>query len=196
MEKHFVSRAGEKLQYALEKFNINVAGKICGDFGCSTGGFTDCLLQNGAKKVYAVDTGYGGLEWKIRNDPRVVVMERTNALHVFLPEKADFISVDVGWTPQKLILPQALQNLNEKGNVVSLLKLHYEADKQWLEKGKLKEEYIKETIHKVRFQLTVLGIPISGIVESPIIGKKGGNIEYLIWVKRSLSTFQIFSASG
>lgn len=184
----FVSRAGEKLQYALEKFNINVTGAICADFGCSTGGFTDCLLQKGAAKVYAVDTGYGGLEWKIRTDPRVVIMERTNALHIILPEKPDFISIDVGWTPQKLILPQAVRQLKDDGNIVSLIKLHYEAEKQWLVGGKLKDEYIQTALHKVRFELTGLGVPIESIIQSPLVGKKGGNIEYLMWVKKSHST--------
>ncbi|HTL27962.1 MAG TPA: SAM-dependent methyltransferase, partial [Tepidisphaeraceae bacterium] len=103
----FVSRAGQKLLHALDEFKIGVTDKVCADLGCSTGGFTDCLLRRGAKKVYAVDTGYGVLDWKLRNDPRVVVIERTNAMHVELPEKVQVVSIDVAWTKQRNILPSA-----------------------------------------------------------------------------------------
>src|SRR4051812_21371874 len=94
----FVSRAGQKLNHALRTFALDVRGFICADFGSNTGGFVDCLLQHGAAKVYAIDTGYGALEWKLRNDPRVVVMERTNAIHVELPERLQLITIDVAWT--------------------------------------------------------------------------------------------------
>ncbi len=143
-KKEFVSRAGEKLKFALEKFDIDVSGKVCADLGCSTGGFTDCLLQNGAKKVYSVDTGKNVLEWKLREDSRVVVMEKTNALHIELPEKVDFISIDVGWTPQKLIIPKALSLLKKDGDVVSLLKPHYEADKSLLKKEKFLKNFCQK----------------------------------------------------
>src|SRR3972149_4621732 len=107
--KSFVSRAGEKLQFALDQFKISVMDLTVADFGSSTGGFVDCLLQNGAKKVYSVDTAYGELAWKLRNDSRVVVMERMNAMHVVLPEKVDFITVDTSWTKQKNILPNVFK---------------------------------------------------------------------------------------
>src|SRR5271167_690382 len=94
----FASRAGLKLDSALNVFSISVTGKICADLGCSTGGFTDCLLQHGASRVFAIDTGYGVLDWKLRKDPRVVVMERTNAMHVTLPGPVELITIDVGWT--------------------------------------------------------------------------------------------------
>src|SRR5438128_543365 len=103
----FVSRAGQKLQHALATFDIDVTGKACADLGCSTGGFTDCLLQQGAAKVYAIDTGYGVLDWKLRNDPRVIVMERTNAMHVTLPQPVEIVTIDVAWTKQRHILPSA-----------------------------------------------------------------------------------------
>src|SRR2546423_14723359 len=103
----FVSRAGLKLDHALETFGISVAGKGCADFGSNSGGFVDCLLQRGAAKVYAIDTGYGVLEWKLRNDSRVVVMERTNAIHVKLPEQVQIVTIDVAWTRQRIILPAA-----------------------------------------------------------------------------------------
>jgi 23S rRNA (cytidine1920-2'-O)/16S rRNA (cytidine1409-2'-O)-methyltransferase len=180
----FVSRAGQKLQHALTVFNIEAAGKVCADLGCSTGGFTDCLLQNGAKKVYAIDTGYGVLDWRLRRDPRVVVMERTNALTVELPEKVDVIAIDVGWTRQKLILPPALKFLKTNGNIISLLKPHYEAKKTWLKNGKVQERFLPHVIDKVKNDLTELAITLKDVIKSPIIGEKGGNVEYLLWIKK------------
>lgn len=187
MKKHtFVSRAGAKLQHALTEFNISVEGKTCADLGCSTGGFTDCMLQNGAKKVYAVDTGYGVLEWKLRQDDHVEVMERTNALHVEFPEKMDFISIDVGWTKQIKIIPKALELLKDNGEIVSLLKTHYEAEKSWLFKGGIvKEEFIEATVEKVKKELSPLPIEIKAITESPITGKKGANKEFLMWIRKA-----------
>ena len=187
MEDQFASRAGQKLQYAITKFKIDIYGKICADFGCSAGGFVDCLLQNGADKVFAVDTGYGVLSWKLRQNPRVVVMERTNALHVELPGQVDFVSIDVSWTRQKLIVPVALKFLKVDGDIISLLKPHYEAEKSWLKAGKVKDEFLPRTIEKVRRELSGLGITIKDIVESPIVGKKGGNIEYLMWIKKQIA---------
>jgi len=184
MENQFTSRAGQKLQQAITKFNIKVSGKICADFGCSTGGFVDCLLQNGADKVYAIDIGYGVLDWKLRQNPKVVVMERTNALYIELPEQVDFISIDVGWTRQKLIIPCALKFLKDKGDIVSLLKPHYEAEKSWLKVGKVKDEFLSYIIEKVKDELSSLDMTIKDIVESPIVGQKGGNIEYLMWIKK------------
>lgn len=182
MDQLFVSRAGQKLKHALDTFKIDVTGKICADLGCNKGGFTDCLLQNGAKKVYSVDTGYGVLDWKLRNDQRVIVMERTNALHLELPEKMDFIAIDVGWTKQKLILPVALKLLTAKGQIVSLLKPHYEAEKSWLKGGKVKEEFLEKTLEKVKTELAEQNIKIQKMIESPITGKQGENTEYLILV--------------
>ncbi|RJQ27448.1 TlyA family rRNA (cytidine-2'-O)-methyltransferase [Candidatus Parcubacteria bacterium] len=184
MEKRFVSRAGEKLQFALEKFEISVKDKICADLGSSTGGFVECLLQHGAQKVYAVEVGYGTLAWKLRQDPRVIVLEKTNALHVELPEQVDFVSIDVGWTPQKLIIRKALELVKQGGDIISLLKPHYEADRRWLRRGKLLEEYLDKTVEKVKSELLSLEITINEIIESPIIGTKGGNKEYLIWIKK------------
>src|SRR5436309_2115272 len=99
----FVSRAGQKLDHALDVFKIDVAGLTCADLGCNVGGFVDCLLQRGAAKVYAVDTGYGVLDWKLRKDARVIVMERTNAMHVALPERVTLVTIDVAWTRQQYI---------------------------------------------------------------------------------------------
>ncbi len=175
----FVSRAGEKLHFAFESFNIDIKGKICADFGASTGGFVDVLLQAGAIKVYAVEVGYGTIDWKLRNDPRVVVMERTNAMHVELSEKVDLITIDCGWTKQEKILPNALQNLKENGSIISLIKPHYEAEQKFIRKGKLMDEQIEPVLQDVQKKIEVLGFKIEGIVESPIVGEKGGNREFL-----------------
>jgi 23S rRNA (cytidine1920-2'-O)/16S rRNA (cytidine1409-2'-O)-methyltransferase len=179
MESNFASRAGEKLQFALDQFQISVKDKICADLGSSTGGFVSCLLLNGAAKVYSVDTSYGELAWTLRNDERVVVMERTNALHVEVPEKVDFISIDVGWTPQALILPHALSLLKNESVIISLIKPHYEADKRLIRKGKLPDENIEAVLDELQKKLADLNIKFEKIVESPIVGKRGGNREFL-----------------
>ena len=111
----FVSRGGLKLEHALATFGNDIAGLTCADLGCSTGGFTDCLLKRGAAKVYAVDTGYGVLDYKLRKDARVVVRERSNAMHVELPEKVDFISIDASWTKQEKLLPNVDKLLKPDG---------------------------------------------------------------------------------
>src|SRR5215203_5161018 len=117
----FVSRAGQKLDHALATFGLDVTGRTCADLGSNTGGFVDVLLWRGAAKVYAIDTGYGALEWKLRKDPRVVVMERTNAMHVKLPEQVGVVTIDVAWTKQRHILPAARRLVSEEGRVVSLV---------------------------------------------------------------------------
>lgn len=175
----YASRAGEKLQFALTSFSISLNSLICADFGCSTGGFTDCMLQNGATHVYSVDTAYGELAWKLRNDPRVTVLERTNAMHVVLPQKVDFLTVDTSWTKQVLVLPNALQNLKEGGILISLIKPHYEAPKQYLRNGRLQDEKIDEVLQKVESDMRTIGIEIEKIIESPIVGEKGKNREFL-----------------
>jgi 23S rRNA (cytidine1920-2'-O)/16S rRNA (cytidine1409-2'-O)-methyltransferase len=182
MNSKFVSRSGEKLDYALDEFKIDVSDMICADFGSSKGGFVDCLLKKGAKKVYAIDVGYGELDWNLRNNPKVIVMERTNALNVKLPEKMDFISIDVGWTKQKLIIPNALKNLKKNGIIIPLIKPHYEAEKNQLKSGKVKDEYLDEIIEKVRNDILEVGGVVKEIIESPIIGRKGGNREFLAWI--------------
>ena len=175
----FVSRAGEKLQFTLDTFKIDVAGLTAADFGSSTGGFVDCLLQNGVKKVYAVEVGYGTLDWKLRNDKRVSVMERTNAMHVVLPEKMDFISVDVGWTKQKLILPNVFANLKKDGTVISLIKPHYE-----MGKGRLKVEEVEKVLQEVIKDIESVGGKVIEIIESPILGAKGHNREFLAHISQ------------
>jgi 23S rRNA (cytidine1920-2'-O)/16S rRNA (cytidine1409-2'-O)-methyltransferase len=179
----FVSRAGQKLDHALAHFAMDVTGKTCADLGCSTGGFTDCLLHRGAAKVYAVDTGYGVLDWKLRKDSRVIVMERTNAMHVELPEPVDLITIDVAWTRQRHILPTARRLLSPDGVVVTLIKPHYEADKNLLRKGILPTEQIPAILEQVKADIAQAGFEVVNLVESPIKGAKG-NTEVLALLQR------------
>ncbi len=182
--KKFVSRAGLKLAYALDKFGINPKELVCADFGANVGGFTDCLLQAGAKKVYAVDTSYGVLDYRLRRDPRVVVLERTNAMHVSLPELCDLITIDVGWTKQKHILPNARKNLKATSKVVSLVKPHYEADREYLKGGILSPQDAQEVFENVLNTIPAFGFEVVDWITSPIKGA-GGNIEYLVLLKIS-----------
>lgn len=183
----FASRAGEKLAFALKEFDVAVKGKICADFGSSTGGFVDCLLQEEALKIYAVEAGYGVLNWRLRNNPKVIVMERTNAMHVVLPEKVDIVTNDTSWTKQEVILPNILKNLKSKGSIITLIKPHYEADPKLLKKGVLEEavaeKIAKQTLERIclLFCLTALGF-----IKSPLLGGKGGNTEYLAYLQHHI----------
>lgn len=181
----YASRAGEKLDFALTQFKIDVRNLICADLGSDRGGFVDCLLRHGAKKVYAVERGYGLLEWKLRNDPRVVVQERTNALHVKLPEAIDFVSIDVGWTPQKMIIPPALALLKPRGQIISLLKPQYEVEKKFLCRGRVWPSQLPLVIKRIKAELLSLpNLHFISIIESPLLGKSGGNIEYLMQLQK------------
>lgn len=180
----FVSRGGLKLDHALKTFGIDVNGLICADLGCSTGGFTDCLLQRGASRVYAVDTGYGVIEYKLRKDSRVIVKERTNAMHVDLPEKVDLIVIDCAWTKQKHILPSAKRLLISNGRIVTLLKPHYECDPQALRKGILPQDHVESVVSDVLRGIEAEGFIVRNRVESPIKGSKG-NTEVLLELKLS-----------
>lgn len=179
MKFNFVSRAGFKLQYALDEFKLDISNLICADFGSSTGGFVDCILQNGAAKVYSIDTSYGELDWNLRNDKRVEVLERTNAMHVILPESMDLITIDVAWTKQEKVLPNAINNLKSKGLIISLIKPHYEADKKLLQKGKLPEDEVDEVISEVETKISKLGLKVVNKTKSPIVGKRAENVEWL-----------------
>ena len=178
----FVSRAGQKLEHALDTFSISPAGLVCADLGCSTGGFTDCLLQRGASKIYSVDTGYGVIDWKLRNDPRVIVMERTNAMHVQLPERVPLITIDVSWTRQRNILPHARMLLADGGRIITLIKPHYEASPKFLRKGKLPDDHLPIVQASVLEEIRSLGFMVHQFVASPIRGS-GGNAEMLAWLE-------------
>jgi TlyA family rRNA methyltransferase/putative hemolysin len=180
--KSFASRAGQKLEHAIANFAIDVTGKVCADLGSNVGGFVDCLLQRGATKVYSIDTGYGVLDWKLRNDPRVVVMERTNAMHAQLPEPVAIVTIDVAWTRQKIILPAAKRMLRESGDLVTLIKPHYEADRKLLREGVLPGEHVDAVVDLVRADITAAGFEIVGTTSSPVTGA-GGNMEMLAWLR-------------
>jgi 23S rRNA (cytidine1920-2'-O)/16S rRNA (cytidine1409-2'-O)-methyltransferase len=174
----FVSRAGRKLDHALATFDLDVRGFVCADLGCNVGGFVDCLLRRGAAKVYAIDTGYGVLDWKLRKDPRVVVMERTNAMHVRPQELVDLVTIDVAWTRQGHILPAARRIVRPAGWVVTLIKPHYEAEPVQLIKGVLPVDRVAGVVGRVGGVVRESGFELLRTVESPIRGTKG-NVEVL-----------------
>lgn len=174
----FASRAGLKLDHALTVFNIDVTALVCADLGSNVGGFVDCLLQRGAAKVYAVEKGYGVLEWRLRKDPRVITMERTNAMHVELPEPVDLVTIDVAWTRQKNILPAARRILKPAGTVITLIKPHYEAPPALLKKGILPEPEVDQVVSAVLKEACELGFEPLATVQSPIHGAQG-NVEVL-----------------
>jgi 23S rRNA (cytidine1920-2'-O)/16S rRNA (cytidine1409-2'-O)-methyltransferase len=184
----FVSRAGFKLEHALREFDFNVKGLTCADLGCNVGGFTDCLLQHGAKKVFAVDTGYGTLAWKLRSDDRVITMERTNALHLDPPEIVDLVVIDLGWTPQALALPVAARWV-QGGHMISLIKPHYELTNDE-KKGEsvssgLSETSVHVVLNRVRETCRSLSLEILNETVSPVKGKKSsrkgsGNTEHVM----------------
>lgn len=182
----FVSRAGEKLEHALSAFALDVGGCVCADLGCNAGGFTDCLLRRGAAKVYAVDTGYGMLDWRLRKDARVVVMERTNALRAELPEKVGLVVVDVAWTRQKVILPAARRLLGAGGRVVTLVKPHYEAEARQLRRGVLVAGEVAGVLERVRADVREAGFEVVADTESPLLGGKGNR--EMLWLLTSPSS--------
>lgn len=185
----YVSRGGLKLEKAMTEFPIRLEGKVCMDVGASTGGFTDCMLQNGAAKVYAVDVGYGQLAWKLREDPRVVNLERRNARYLTreeVPEEIDFCSVDVSFISLGLILPALRPLLAEGGGMVCLIKPQFEAGRDKVgKKGVVRDPAVhREVIEKVRDLALENGYSVLGLSFSPVKGPEG-NIEYLIWLERA-----------
>lgn len=184
----YVSRGGLKLEKALEVFPIDTKGKTCLDIGASTGGFTDCMLQNGAQKVYAVDVGHGQLDWKLRNDSRVVCMEKTNFRYMeedSLGEKVDFASCDVSFISLTKILPPAYRLLKENGQMVCLIKPQFEAGKEKVgKKGVVTDIGVhKEVMEKIMTFAAMTGFHILGLDYSPIKGPEG-NIEYLLYMQK------------
>ncbi len=189
----FVSRGGEKLEAALQAFGLDASGQICADVGASTGGFTDCLLQHGALRVYAIDVGQGILHWKLRQDPRVVVMERTNARYLsMLPEQVDLVTVDASFISLKLLLPVLKSWLRYAsragdaltGDVIALIKPQFEAGRSLVARS---QGVIRDaSIHR-QVLLDVLGFAqssgysVQGLIRSPLLGPKG-NAEFLAWM--------------
>ncbi len=189
----FVSRGGEKLAAALEAFPIAVAGKVCADVGASTGGFTDCLLQHGAARVYALDVGKGQLHWKLRNDPRVVVMEGVNARYVErLPEPVALVTIDASFISLRVLLPVVRGWFPEAahaeggacGDVVALIKPQFEAGRQEAARGRgviRDPEVHRRVLHTVLTFAQAQGYGVRGVVRSPVRGPKG-NVEFLAWL--------------
>jgi len=180
----FVSRGGHKLEAGLEFFNIRPTGLICLDIGASTGGFTDCLLKKGASKIYAVDVGYGQLAWELRQDPRVVVMERTNARYLTaadFKELIDFVVIDASFISLKLLIPPLLPLFKEKISILALIKPQFEVGRGKVGKGGVVRDPLlhEEVINELVTFCKVLGLQSRGVTPSPILGPKG-NKEFLI----------------
>ena len=185
----YVSRGGLKLEKAMKHFDITMDGKVCMDIGASTGGFTDCMLQNGAKKVYAVDVGYGQFAWKLRQDERVVCMEKTNIRYVTpedIGEPVDFSSIDVSFISLTKVLEPIRDYLTEDGEIVALIKPQFEAGREKVgKKGVVREKSTHhEVIEKVTSYAASIGFDILEIEFSPIKGPEG-NIEYLVHLKKT-----------
>jgi 23S rRNA (cytidine1920-2'-O)/16S rRNA (cytidine1409-2'-O)-methyltransferase len=184
----YVSRGGLKLEKAMVTWPIALDGAVCADIGASTGGFTDCMLQNGASKVYAVDVGYGQFAWKLRSDPRVVCMERTNArylTHEQVPDELDFASVDVSFISLNLILPPLAGLMKPEGQVVCLIKPQFEAGKEKVgKKGVVRDQAVHlEVLEHFLDHAKAAGFAVLGLTYSPIRGPEG-NIEYLGWLSK------------
>lgn len=187
----YVSRGGLKLEKALANFDVSVAGKVCTDVGSSTGGFTDCMLQNGAEKVYAIDVGRGQLDWKLRNDPRVVCMEKTNIRYVKpedIGEPVDFSSIDVSFISLTKVLVPVRDYLTPDGEIVALIKPQFEAGREKVgKKGVVRDRKThREVIEKIMDYAVSVGFDLCALEYSPIRGPEG-NIEYLIHLKKSSS---------
>ncbi|HAQ51670.1 MAG TPA: TlyA family rRNA (cytidine-2'-O)-methyltransferase [Lachnospiraceae bacterium] len=185
----YVSRGGLKLEKAIKAFNIELEGLICMDIGASTGGFTDCMLQNGASKVYSVDVGYGQFDWKLRNDNRVVCMEKTNIRYVKpedIDDVLDFASCDVSFISLSKVLPAAYSLLRDEGEMVCLIKPQFEAGKDKVgKKGVVRDPKVHlEVIENVLDFTNESGFNIIDVDYSPIKGPEG-NIEYLMYIKKS-----------
>jgi 23S rRNA (cytidine1920-2'-O)/16S rRNA (cytidine1409-2'-O)-methyltransferase len=181
----YVSRGGLKLAAALDRFPIPIERAVCADVGASTGGFTDCLLQRGAAKVYAIDVGYGQLDWKLRSDPRVVVMDRTNARYVeSLPEPIGLAVIDASFISLRLILPAVLQWLMAEAHIVALIKPQFEAGRDRVGKGgvvrdpQVHADVVRSIVQAAR----ELGCTAIDLIRSPIEGP-AGNVEFLIWLR-------------
>jgi 23S rRNA (cytidine1920-2'-O)/16S rRNA (cytidine1409-2'-O)-methyltransferase len=192
----FVSRGGEKLDHALSVFGIEVRGFVAADFGASTGGFTDCLLQCGATRVYAIDVGYGQLASRLRSDPRVVVMERTNARHLeSLPERVDLVTIDVSFIGLSLVLPAARNLLNNGGRIVALVKPQFEAGRAEVGRGGVVRDSRahRRVLENLFATATERRLGIIGLTASPLRGP-AGNIEFLAALAPGVSSISMNDA--
>ena len=183
----YVSRGGLKLEAALIKNSITVNGRICLDVGASTGGFTDCLLQNGASTVFAVDVGYGQLAWKLRQDPRVVVIERTNIRHMppqVITRPIDLVTIDVSFISLKIVVPTITHLLKKDADILALIKPQFEVGKGKVGKGGVVRDTAlhSEVIGDLKTFFTEKGLICNSVIPSPVLGPKG-NQEFIIWIK-------------
>lgn len=182
----FVSRGGEKLDHALDAFQIDVTGLVCADVGASTGGFTDVLVQRGATRIYAIDVGYGQLDYRLRQDARVQVLERTNVRYLeSLPELTDLVVIDVSFISLRLILPVAFRLLKPEGRVVALIKPQFEAGREQVGKGGVvRDRKVHRTVlERVLAEAEEAGFTTTGLTRSPITGP-AGNVEFLTLLER------------
>lgn len=187
----YVSRGGLKLEKAIKSFQLDLHGKVLLDVGASTGGFTDCALQHGARLVYAVDVGYGQLAWSLRNDPRVVVLERTNIRYLpssLLAEKPDFVTIDVSFISLSKVLPKIKELLHPAAAGVALLKPQFEAGREKVgKKGVVREPQVHiEVLQNITTHMVTLGWSVGGLDFSPVTGPEG-NIEYLIYFSKPVN---------
>ena len=182
----FVSRGGDKLAAALESFPIRVPGKTCADIGASTGGFTDCLLQHGAARVYAIDVGRGILHWKVRNDPRVVCLEGVNARYLeSLPERIDLVTIDASFISLATLLPAACRWMTERGELLALVKPQFEAGPAAVGRGGVVRDPAthRRVLAEVLAAMGRNALAPRGLIRSPLLGPKG-NVEFLVWGDR------------
>jgi 23S rRNA (cytidine1920-2'-O)/16S rRNA (cytidine1409-2'-O)-methyltransferase len=184
----YVSRGGLKLEAALHAFGIDVSGKVCLDVGASTGGFTDCLLQHGAASIYAVDVGYGQLAWRLRQDSRVVVIERTNIRHMSFEtvgQQVDMITIDVSFISLKIVVPVVLKYMGDNSTIIALIKPQFEVGKGKVGKGGVVRDsrLHAEVLTDLSAFFSGTGLMNTNIIESPILGPKG-NKEFLIMLKQ------------
>lgn len=181
-EPPYVSRGGVKLEEALRRFRVEVEGLVCADVGASTGGFTDCLLQRGAAKVYAIDVGYGQLAWRLRQDPRVVAIERKNIRYLkSLPEPIDLATIDVSFISLELVLPTVSKLLKPHGQIIALVKPQFEAGREQVGKGGVvkEREVHRQVLLRVADVAQKLGLSVLGLIPSPLLGP-AGNEEFFI----------------
>ena len=189
----FVSRGGEKLAGALKEFSLDVSSLVCADVGASTGGFTDCLLQAGAQKVYAIDVGYGQLAYSLRIDDKVVIMERTNARHlVALPEKVNLVVIDASFISLKLLIPNVINWLSDNASIIALIKPQFEAGKSDVGKGGVVRDtkIHRRVINELISFFDTVDLHVHGLTVSPIKGP-AGNVEFLIWLSQSASNLDV-----
>ena len=196
----FVSRGGLKLQHALTHFSIDVSGQVAMDVGASTGGFTDCLLQRGAKKVYAIDVGYGQLAWRLRQNPRVVVMERVNVRYLdSLPEPIDLVTVDVSFISLELVLPSVTGWLKPAGDIIALIKPQFEAGRAEVGRGGVVKDPAvhRAVLSKILAWALDHGLAVRGLIASPLKGP-AGNVEFLAHLSkgRGEASIEIEKAIG